>query len=72
MTFEIYFLIRFISKIYDDSSKGKMSFIWFHSVIVKGNWADLTKKNSRPRVKITAIFRKQTKKQNKSLTLIIW
>ena len=32
-----------------DSSGGKMSFAWFHSINVKGNWSHLAEKNSRPR-----------------------
>ena len=46
MNFEIYFSIRFISELNDKSSKGKMSFVQFHSVNVKGNWAPLAEKNS--------------------------
>ena len=33
------FLIRFISKINDNSSERKMSFVYFHSVKVEENWA---------------------------------
>ena len=57
MNFEIYFSIRFISELNDKSSKGKMSFVQFHSVNVKGNWAPLAEKNSWPVAEITAIFR---------------
>ena len=45
-TFEIYFLIRFISKM-NDNSKGKMSIIKFYSVNVKRNWAHLAERNSQ-------------------------
>ena len=38
-------------------SGGKMSFVKFLSVNVKGNWTHLAEKNSRPRAKITKIFR---------------
>ena len=44
-TFEIYFLMRFISK------------MKFYSVHVKGSWAHLAENNSRPWAKITTIFR---------------
>ena len=39
-----------------NSSKGKMSFVGFHSLNVKGNWAHLAEKDSRPGAKITTIF----------------
>ena len=39
MTFEIYFLISLITKKNDDSSWGKMSFVEFHFINAKGNWA---------------------------------
>ena len=37
--------------------RGKMNFIKFHSVNVKGNWTHLAQKNSRPGAKINTIFR---------------
>ena len=58
MTFEILkFLDKFISEINDSSSEGKMSFVSFHSVNVKGTWPHLTEKNSQPGATITTIFR---------------
>ena len=56
MTFEIYFLMGFISNMNDNGSVGKMHIIKFYSVNVKGDWANLAEKNSQPRSKITAIF----------------
>ena len=41
----------------DNSSQGKMYFILFHSVNVKGNWTHLAQNNSRPGAKINTIFR---------------
>ena len=41
----------------DNISRGKMYFIYFHSVNVKGNWTNLTLKNSRPGAWINVIFR---------------
>ena len=39
------------------SFKGKMSFIEFYSINVKGHWAHLAEKNSQPGPKITTIFK---------------
>ena len=55
MTFEIYFLKKFIAKISDGSFDRKISFIYFHSVKVKQNWAQLVEKK-RPGAKIFVIF----------------
>ena len=41
----------------DGSSQGKIAFIYFHSVNIKGNWTHLAEKHSQPGVKINAIFR---------------
>ena len=41
----------------DDGSRGKMYFIYFHSINVKGNWTHLPEKNSRAGARINAIFR---------------
>ena len=41
----------------DNNFEGKMSFVLFHSINVKGTWAHLPKKNSWPGAKITVIFR---------------
>ena len=38
----------------DNSSEEKM-FVLFHFVNIKGNWAHLAEKNSRPGAKITTI-----------------
>ena len=46
MNFEIHFLIGFISEMDDNSSRGKVSFIYFSYVNIKGNWAYLVDKNS--------------------------
>ena len=46
----------FISKMNNNSSEGKMSFVEFHSVKVKGNWTHLAEKNSRPGDKIATAF----------------
>ena len=40
----------------DDSSGGKISIIYFCFANVKGNWAHLAGKNSRPEAKTTTIF----------------
>ena len=40
-----------------NSSEVKMSFVEFHSLNVKENWAHLAEKDSRPGAKIAAIFR---------------
>ena len=40
----------------DDSSGGKISVIYFYFANVKGNWAHLAEKNSRPGAKTTTIF----------------
>ena len=40
----------------NNSSERKMSFVKFHSVKVKGNWAHLAEKTSRPGVKIATVF----------------
>ena len=39
----------------DKSSEEKISFVLFHFVNIKGNWAHLAEKNSRPGAKITTI-----------------
>ena len=57
MTFVIYFLVRFISKMNGNSSRGKMSFVLFHLVNVKGNCTHLAKKNSRQGAKILAMYK---------------
>ena len=57
MAFEIYFSIKIISKMNDNSSEWKISFVYFHSINVKGNWTHLTEQNSRPGAKITTIFK---------------
>ena len=41
----------------DNSSGGKISFVWFHFVNAKENLAHLTKKNWRPGAKINTIYR---------------
>ena len=56
MNFEIHLLIGFISEMDDNSSRGKVSFIYFSSVNFKGNWAYLADKNSWPVAKITTTF----------------
>ena len=43
----MYFLISLISKMNDNNSEGKMSFVQFHSVNVTGNRAHLADKNSQ-------------------------
>ena len=45
--------------------RGKMYFIKFHSVNVKGNWTHLAQKNSRPGAKINTIFRLPRKHFNR-------
>ena len=40
----------------DNSSEGKIAFVQFHSVNVKGYWTHLAEKNSQPGAKITTIF----------------
>ena len=50
--FRNFFLIKFISKMNNNSSWGKMSIIWFYPVSVKVNWAHLAEKKSRPRAKM--------------------
>ena len=57
MNFEIHFLIGFISEMDNNSSREKVSFNYFSSVNVKGNWAYLADKNSWPVAKITTAFR---------------
>ena len=58
MTFKFFFfLISFISKMDDNSSEGKIAFVQFHSVNVKGYWTHVAEKNSQPGAKITTIFR---------------
>ena len=37
----------------DNSSKGKMSFVYLHSVNVKGNWAHFVEENSQSGAQIT-------------------
>ena len=54
MNSEIHFLIRFVSKKINNSSRGKMVIILFYSAIVKENWAHLT---SRRGAKFTTMFR---------------
>ena len=39
------FRIALNSKMNNNSSRGKMSFVQFHSVNVKGNWTNLAEKN---------------------------
>ena len=41
----------------DISSEEKISYVIFHSINIKGNWTDLTQKNSRSEAKVTTIFR---------------
>ena len=41
----------------DNSSGRKMSFMQFHSVNAKGNWANSAEKNLQPGAKITTVFR---------------
>ena len=41
----------------DNGSRGKMYFISFRSVNVKGNWTQLTQKRFRPGAKINTKFR---------------
>ena len=41
----------------DNICRGKMSFIQFHPVNVKGNWTHLAQKKSRPGAKINIIFK---------------
>ena len=55
MTFEIYFLVRFVSNMNrnGNSFKGKVVMSWFYSVNVRGKWAYLTEKNSQAGAKIT-------------------
>ena len=48
MTFQIDFLIRFISKINEKSPQEKYPSFDFVSVNAKGNLAHLTEKNSQP------------------------
>ena len=40
----------------DNTSRGKMSSAYFQYINVKGNWANLVQKNSRPGSKVTTIF----------------
>ena len=54
--FEIYFLIRFIRKMSDSSTWGKICLIWFHFVNVKGYWIHLTEKHLQPGAWINTIF----------------
>ena len=56
MNFGIHFLIIFISKINDHSSGEIITFIQFHCVNVKGNWAHLAEKNSRSCANVTITF----------------
>ena len=52
-SFEIYFFImRFISKIKNNTSRGKISICEFYSKNIEGNWTYLAEKN----LKITATF----------------
>ena len=51
------FLEKFVSKMNNDSFKGKMAIIIFYSINVKGNWAYLTGKNLWAGAKISGIFR---------------
>ena len=41
----------------DNSFQGKTSFVYFHSVNVKGNWTHLAEKNSQPGANINTKFR---------------
>ena len=41
----------------DNSSKGKVPFVYFHSINVKRNWTNLAEIYSQPGAKITAVFR---------------
>ena len=59
--YEIYFLIRFVWKVNNNNSWETVSFISFHSVNVKRNWAHLKEKNSWPGPKINTIFRQSFK-----------
>ena len=56
MTFEIYFLMRFNSKM-NNSFGEKMAIAWFYFVNFKGKWAYLAKKNLRAGAKITTVSR---------------
>ena len=51
------FLIRLISKMNDNSSEGKIFFVYFHSVNVRENCTHQAEKNSRPGAQITTILR---------------
>ena len=50
----------------DNSSGRKMSFMQFHSVNAKGNWANSAEKNLQPGAKITTVFRLKIMKMFKS------
>ena len=50
-------LLKFISWISGNSSKGRMSIASFHSAIFKRNWAHLAGKTSWPWATTTSIFR---------------
>ena len=47
----------FISKMNDNSSVGKASFVSFHFVNVKENWAYLPETHSSPGAIITTVFK---------------
>ena len=55
MILQIYFSIRFISKMNDDSSGGTMTIIGFYFINEKRNWAHLAEKKSQAGSKITTI-----------------
>ena len=40
----------------DNTSRGKMSTVYFQYINVKGNWAHLVQKNSRPGSKVITKF----------------
>ena len=56
MTFQGYFLVRFISKLNNSNSREKMVIIWFYSANIKGNWTHLAEEKLLAGAKINKYY----------------